>query len=202
VSRAVTVLLFVLSVAVTSMLDSVAGAWKLLIALGAGSGLVLILRFLWWRINAASEISAMVASLVFSLAFGRLLHVDNGAEKDALVMLLTVACSTAVWLTVTLLTRPEDDDVLRRFVQRVRPFGPGWASVYARLGLPPPVTSWRRIIVGFFSGVVLVYASMFGIGAIVLGEAARGLALLALAGAAFALCAWGLGLAQQQAQDV
>jgi SSS family solute:Na+ symporter len=189
VSRAATVLLFLGSIAVTSQLSSVEKAWELLLALGAGTGLVLILRWYWWRINAWSEISAMVASFAVSLlgfAFLKPRFADNDPNATATVMLVTVACSTVAWLAVTLLTRPEPDAVLDAFYRRVRPGGPGWARVSARLGfgrepIPGGALAWTNWI----AGIIAVYATLFGIGKVIFGFTGAGVAMLAVAAAAF-----------------
>src|SRR5438552_9634381 len=144
VSRAATVLISLPSIAVTSQLTSIEKAWELLLALGAGTGLVLILRWYWWRINAWSEISAMIASFAVSLlgfAYLKPRFAANDPNATATIMLVTVACSTVVWLAVTLMTRPEPDAVLEAFYRRVRPRGPGWAQGSGRLcrgAAPPP----------------------------------------------------------------
>jgi solute:Na+ symporter, SSS family len=200
VSRATTVLLFLASIAVTAQLDSVEGAWRFLLAIGAGTGLVLILRWYWWRINAWSEISAMIASFVVSLlamATLRPRFAPNDPNGDAWVMLTTVAASTVVWVAATMLTRPEPAATLDAFYQRVRPGGPGWAAVSARLGygrepIPGGALAWTNWI----AGVVAVYAFLFGIGRIVFGATLSGLALLAVGMVAFA---WiGRNLAREQ----
>jgi Na+/proline symporter len=190
VSRVTTVLLFFASLGVTSQLTSVEGAWKFLLALGAGTGLVLILRWYWWRINAWSEISAMTASFVTSLVAlqivpGRFPAGDPRA--DTWVLLITVAVSTVVWLTVTFLTPAERPEVLDAFYRRVRPGGPGWARVSERLGygresIPGGALAWTNWV----AGVVAVYASLFGIGRIVFGYMGPGLLLLGVAALAFA----------------
>ena len=201
VSRATTVLLFLGSIAVTSQLSSVEGAWRFLLAIGAGTGLVLILRWYWWRINAWSEISAMIASFAVSLlAMGviRPRFAANDPNGDAWVMLTTVAASTVVWVAATFLTRPEPAATLDAFYQRVRPGGPGWAAVSTRLGygreaIPGGALAWTNWI----AGVVAVYAFLFGIGRIIFGATTSGLALLALGVAAFA---WiGRNLAREEA---
>src|SRR5215218_103476 len=114
VGRITTVLLFIASIGVTSQLSSIEQAWKFLLALGAGTGLVLILRWYWWRINAWSEISAMFASFIVStICFktipGRFAQGDPNA--DATIMLVTVLVSTVVWLVVTYATSPEPDTI-------------------------------------------------------------------------------------------
>src|SRR5690242_2258644 len=168
VSRWATVLLFLCSVAITMNLTTVEGAWKFLLALGSGTGLVLILRWYWWRINAWSEISAMIASFVvssicFKAVPGRFAAGDPNA--DATIMLITVAVSTVVWLTVTFITSPEPDSILDSFYRRVRPGGPGWTRVAERNGFGAegveggilPWTNW-------IAGIVAVYCTLFGIG--------------------------------------
>ena len=190
VSRVATVLLFLGSLLVTSQLESVEGAWKFLIALGAGTGLVLILRWYWWRINAWSEISAMVASFATSLVALNTIPARFPAgdpRADSWVLLVTVAVSTVAWVAVTYLTAPESEATLEAFYRRVRPGGPGWARVSERAGfgrepIPGGVLAWTNWV----AGVVAVYASLFGIGKLVFGYTGAGLGLLALAAAAFA----------------
>ena len=188
--RAATVVLFLLSIAVTWQLDSIAGAWRFLIALGAGTGLVLILRWYWWRINAWSEISAMTASFIVSLVALRVIpgrYPAGDLRADSVVLLVTVAVSTVAWITVTMLTAPEPPAVLERFYRRVRPGGPGWADVSQRLGfgrepIPGGALQWTNWI----AGVIAVYTTLFGIGKVVFGDWTTGLVLLAVAAVAFA----------------
>ena len=190
VSRATTILIFGLSALVSWQLDTIAGAWELLLAIGAGTGLVLILRWYWWRINAWSEISAMVASFVVSLAAMRLVKprfAPDDPNGVAYVMLTTVAVTTLVWIAVTFLTKPEPDSVLDAFYRRVRPGGPGWETVSRRLGfgrepIPGGALAWTNWI----AGIIAVYATLFGIGKVVLGDVGTGLILLAIAAASFA----------------
>ncbi|NIT62096.1 MAG: sodium:proline symporter, partial [Aliifodinibius sp.] len=115
---------------VTSQMESIAGAWKLLLALGAGTGSVYILRWFWWRINAWSEISAMTASVVVSifLQFGLGMDTAN-AQVFAKVMLITVTISSGAWITVTLLTQPESEETLLQFYRKVRPGGNLWKPI-------------------------------------------------------------------------
>jgi Na+/proline symporter len=190
VGRIATVLLFLGSIAVTSQLSSVEQAWKFLIALGAGTGLVLILRWYWWRINAWSEISAMIASFVASMIALRVIpgrFAAGDPSADAWVMIVTVASSTVVWLSVTFLTAPEPAEKLESFYRRVRPGGPGWARVSERAGfgresIPGGALAWTNWI----AGIVAVYSTLFGIGKLVFGHLSAGLGLLAVAVVAFA----------------
>jgi SSS family solute:Na+ symporter len=190
VSRLATVFLFLGSALVTMQLQTVEGAWKFLLALGSGTGLVLILRWYWWRINAWSEISAMISSFVVSLAAISLIKgrfPDGDLRSDAWVMLITVVVSTVVWLGVTFATKPEPDIVLDSFYRRVRPGGPGWARVseragFGREGIPGGALAWTNWI----AGIVAVYSSLFGIGKIILGNLVQGFVMLAIAVVAFA----------------
>ncbi len=188
VSRLATLVLMVCSLVVTYFMGSIEGAWRFLLAIGAGTGLVMILRWYWWRINAWSEISAMVASLVVSVTlwFGAGLDPDDPTQW-AWIMLATVGASTAVWLAVTFATAPESDETLRSFYRRVRPGGRGWTKVSETLGLGgEPVDGGPLNWTNCVAGVISVYASLFGVGRIVLGQSLTGAGLLLLAVLCFA----------------
>jgi hypothetical protein len=141
---------------------SIATAWKFLLALGAGAGLVFILRWYWWRINAWSEIAAMTAAATISLTLEsrlgmpvvRLLHRIDPAlalaplnQDDphafAWLMLTTTALTTAIWLAVTLLTRPESEPTLQAFYDRVRPAALGWRK-FAIAAYARDLTAWNQ----------------------------------------------------------
>ncbi|HEX6575324.1 MAG TPA: hypothetical protein VF042_10175, partial [Gemmatimonadaceae bacterium] len=157
---------------------------------GAGTGLVLILRWYWWRINAWSEISAMVASFVVSIVCFQVIPARFAAgdpRADSTIMLITVAISTVVWLVVTFATSPEPDSVLDSFYRRVRPGGPGWRRIAERNGfgaegIEGGALAWTNWI----AGIVAVYCTLFGIGKLIFGQTVTGLVLLALAVVAFA----------------
>ena len=105
---------------------------------------------------------------------------------QAIVMLVTVAVSTAAWLAVTFLTKPEEDEKLAAFYQRVQPGGAGWRALAHRCGLAePPADSGTSPFLLWGLGVVLVYSALFGIGKLVFGEVPLGVGLLAVAVAAF-----------------
>jgi SSS family solute:Na+ symporter len=184
VSRAATVFLFLASILVARNIDSVGKAWQYLLALGAGTGLVLILRWYWWRINAWSEISAMTTSFVVGLVS---LLVIPSHYAQAWVMVVTVGVSTVVWLVVTFLTAPEPAPVLEAFYRRVRPGGPGWRVVAERAGFGrEPIAGGALAWTNWVAGIVAAYTSLFGIGKVVFGETGPGLVLLAVAAASFA----------------
>jgi Na+/proline symporter len=192
ISRLITGALMLLTVPVMWKLESVEQGWRILFALGAGTGLVLILRWYWWRVNAWSELAAMGASLVTSMLIWQfdLAGGDPTGRDYALVMLITVGVTTAAWLAATLLTAPESDAVLERFYRRVRPGGPGWRAVAARLGhggdrIPGGALAW----VNWVAGWLAIYAALFGVGQLLVGTPLRGAALLAGAAVLFALIA-------------
>jgi len=187
VSRLTTILVMVISLGVTSILDTISDAWAFIIEAGAGLGLVLILRWFWWRINAWSEISAMVAPLV---AYGVLKLSTDIQFPETLYFI--VATTTVVWVAVTFLTRPTDAATLQAFYRRVHPGGGGWKAVAAEL---PDVQSDGGLgssLMNWIAGVVLVYAALFGFGNMLLGETLLGFALLALALLAGGFIYWNL----------
>src|ERR1035437_3916620 len=203
VSRWTTVGLFLASIVVTLNLSTIEGAWRFLLALGSGTGLVLILRWYWWRINAWSEISAMLASMVVSVTSLALIRntlpktdPGYGAEEfrmQAIVMLLTVAITTVVWVAVTFLTRPVSDATLDAFYLRVRPGGPGWETVSRRLGFGrEPIPGGAMSFLNWIVGIILVYTALFGIGKIVFGQLWMGFALLDVAIVSFIFIMWSL----------
>src|SRR5205814_10172495 len=108
-------------------------------------------------------------------------------NADATIMLITVAVSTVVWLSVTYMTAPVSDDVLEAFYRRVRPGGPGWRRIsekagFGREGMPGGALAWTNWI----AGIVAVYSTLFGIGKLVLGDTGAGLVMLVIAIIAFA----------------
>ena len=184
-SQIATVLLTVISAVITHYMDSIAGAWKLLIVTGAGTGLVLILRWYWWRINAWSEVSSMAAAFVTSVTLQTAFHLDSDKPVDfAYIILITVAVTTVVWVTTTFLTAPESDATLVSFYRRVRPSTTGWGRV-AKLAPDvkiPGDLGWN--LIDWLCGCALVYGALFGIGKIILKEYGTGFLFLAVAAVA------------------
>ncbi len=184
-SRVATVVLTILSAVLTLEMESIGGAWKLLIATGAGTGGVLLLRWYWWRINAWSEVAAMTSALVVSLGLQTLGHLDSDRSVDfAWIMIITVAVTTVVWLAATFLTSPESDETLVAFYRRARPSRLGWTRVAALVPDVLPSTDGRANLLDWIAGCVLVYGVLFGVGKLLLLETGQGVALLALGAAA------------------
>jgi hypothetical protein len=179
-SQLATILLTVFSAVVTFYLDSIAGAWKLLLVTGAGTGSVLLLRWFWWRINAWSEVSAMIAAFAVSLTLQSGFHMDSDDPRSfAYIMIITVAITTMVWLAVTFATPPEPREVLLSFYRRTRPMAAGWGPI-ARLAsdIKPARDGWANLM-DWAAGCMLIYGVLFGTGKLLLHETAPGLVLLA-----------------------
>jgi Na+/proline symporter len=185
VSRAATFLTMVLSLVVTYFMNRITGGWELVLTLGAGTGLVYILRWYWWRINAWSEIAAMSAALVVSMSLRWSGTFDAGTPLGfAQTILTTVLITSAAWLIATFATAPEPATVLDTFYRRVRPAGPGWQVVAARVGHGARSQPVERLAPGFLNwilGIAVVYSVLFGVGELLFGYWLRGAGLAGLA---------------------
>ena len=181
VSRVITFALAVGGFLLATQLDSVSGAWGLLLSASAGMGLVLILRWYWWRINAWSELVATVVPL-FLVALQLLgLDVPFLTSEFPTNLFGIAGITTTCWLIATFATRPTPGPVLDAFYRRIRPGGPGWRPVAARNPTVEADTGLGRLAVQWLAGSGAVYAALFGVGWLVLGETLRGAATLALA---------------------
>ncbi len=189
-SQVVTVLLMIASLVVTFYMESIGGAWKLLLVTGAGTGTVLLLRWFWWRINAWSEVSAMITAAIVSIFLQKILGWDSDEPQQfAYLMLVTVGITTVVWVIVTFATSAEPQEKLIAFYRRVRPEGPGWTSIAAEAGLAESHARGRLSLqfVNWILGVALIYGSLFGIGKLIFKEYLTGLLYLLVAIVAGAL---------------
>lgn len=212
-SRIATIFVALLSAAATFYMQthgaSIAAAWKFLLALGAGAGLVFMLRWYWWRINAWSEITAMTAAATISLTLEskaglpvvRLLHgIDpalviaplNADDPHAFawLMLITTALTTGLWLLVTLLTPAESDATLRHFYQLVRPAALGWSRFATPEERALPELRWN--FVHWVLGFSLIYLMLFGVGNVLFSRTGLGLAMMAGSLACLATLFWSL----------
>ena len=164
-SQIATITLMLLASLVCFFLESIADAWKFLIALGAGTGLVYLLRWFWWRINAWSEISAMVAAFVSSLTYQRLFGwKESQPLQFAYLVLATTATTTFVWLMTTLLTRPEPREVLLNFYRRIRPEAAFWGPIAREATEVKPDKYILNNFLDWLAGVAMIYAFLFGLG--------------------------------------
>ncbi|MEN8374010.1 MAG: sodium:solute symporter family protein [Gemmatimonadota bacterium] len=177
--RLATVGLIVLASIVALWLENALQAFQLMLQIGAGTGLVFLLRWFWWRINAWSEISAMVVSFVVAVIMQ---YVDL---NPSLELVIGVAVTSVGWLAVTFLTQPDDEATLRAFHKKIRPIGPGWRAVVGRSAATTDGEgSFATPLLAWFLGCVLVYAALFGTGLLLYGQVGRGLVALTIAAAA------------------
>ncbi|MBU2501548.1 Na+:solute symporter [bacterium] len=178
VSRLVTVGLMGFAVTVTLVLDTAGDAFRLLLSFGAGTGLIYLLRWYWWRINAWSEIAAMGGSFLVTLAIFLLRRAGAWNPGTDATLLWTVGLTTLIWLLVTYATPPVDRATLAGFVRRIRPAGPGWRDLGRGEGspdqLPLALLSWSL-------GCTAVYAALFATGNLLFGRMGTGLGLGAIA---------------------
>ncbi len=201
VGRVSTVIMMVMAGALALALENAVQAFNIMLTIGAGTGLLFILRWFWWRINAYSEITAMVVSFMVALFF----HLQKKFAPDLMnlqgwqEMVIGVAITTVSWLTVALLTPPADDQTLRRFYRLVKPGGPGWSAVLSRAAaegedLDDGVIGWSVPLglVCMMAGCVTVYSTLFAVGQWIYGQYVWGtlLTVLAVVAAIFLMVVW------------
>jgi Na+/proline symporter len=182
-SRLSTMLLIVTALLYAHWITRVKSTFFITTAIGSGSGLVYILRWYWWRVNAWSEIAAMAAALataaVFRLAIypSEKLFNEHGFE----VLLISAVVVTAIWILVTLMTPASDMEQLKHFYEKVRPAGPFWGPVARQCGTVRSDYSISRAFICWSAGIAMVYCTLFGTGKLLLGESMLGFVLLAAA---------------------
>ncbi len=179
-SQLTTMALMVLSAVVSFFMESIADAWKFIIAVGAGTGLVYLLRWFWWRINAWSEVAAMTAAFVTSLTLQVGFGLSESEPREfAYLVLLTVAVTTVVWLAVTFLTKPEPKEVLLDFYRKVRPSAALWGPIAREANDVRPQKDGLFNLVDWLLGVAMIYTFLFGAGNIIFGRPGPGAIFLA-----------------------
>ena len=162
-SRVITIALMVISIFVTLYINRISGAWEFILECGAGLGLVLILRWYWWRINAWSEISAMMTPFI------TLPIVKYYGISFPLSLYYLVGATTVIWITVTFLTKPTDEEKLKEFYRTVHPGGVLWKKISILLPEVKGDSGFARMFLNWFLGVILVYTSLFEIGSLIFG---------------------------------
>ncbi len=176
VARLSTVGLIILAGMVSLWLENALQAFRILLQVGAGTGLIFLLRWFWWRINAWSELSAMVMSFLVAVYF-EFVHEALGfaALDPSLRLVLGVAITTLYWLAVTFITPPTDRATLQAFYDRIHPFNRGWK---AAVQTTETEGSFTAAVSSWFLGCVVVYAALFGTGYILYGRPALGATFL------------------------
>jgi len=192
ISRIFTVLL-VLGTGYTAMqLTSIKQGWDLVLNVGFGTGAVYILRWYWWRINAWSEISAMIAAAAMAVGLTHLKFAGNDAVVYAKSAIITGAVTTIVWIIATFITRPESEQTLTSFYRRVHPTVYGWRPIAKLVSELPEVRDVASNTFDWAMGCILVYGCLFGIGKLVFEQWFWGITLLVTAAIAGYLIFWDL----------
>ncbi len=172
--RIFTVVSIVLGGGLGLLLTSAGQAFTLLLMIGAGTGMIYILRWFWWRINAYTEIVAMVSSLIIAFYFN---FVNVGLESWQKIVISAVL-TTCVWILATYFTPPDDDETLRNFVKKVNPGGPGWTKYSDGVSAVP----WTvpKGILSMMLGCIAVYGFLLGVGQLIYGEIGSGVLICGL----------------------
>ena len=174
VGRISTVVLMIMAALLALALENALQAFNILLQIGAGTGLIFILRWFWWRINAYSEITAMVVSFMLALYFE--LGMENPLPEH-IKLLAGVGITTLAWVTVTFLTAPSSQETMLRFFKLIQPSPTGWKPVIEK-GIASGELDSNEIIpgklpnqiLGMFLGCILVYSALFSIGFIIYGN--------------------------------
>ena len=174
VGRISTVVLMIMAALLALALENALQAFNILLQIGAGTGLIFILRWFWWRVNAYSEITAMVVSFMLALYFE--LGMENPLPEH-IKLLAGVGITTLAWVTVTFLTAPSSQETMLRFFKLIQPSPTGWKPVIEK-GIASGELDSNEIIpgklpnqiLGMFLGCILVYSALFSIGFIIYGN--------------------------------
>ncbi len=197
-SRVSTVLLMVLSGALALALSNALQAFQILLQIGAGTGLLFILRWFWYRVNIYSELTAMVASFLVAVYF-QVIHTRLGFTQIESVtqLLLGVGITTVFWVGITLLTKPEKDQTLFKFYNLIQPAGMGWQIIRKKallkgVNLKSTAKKWdiTNGIICMLLGSVAIYSILFGTGYLLYNDQPRFLILLVIATVSLVLLFW------------
>ena len=197
VSQLVTILLVILTGYVSAQLASIRSGWQVVLQVGAGTGSVYMLRWYWWRINAWSEISAMITALVLTLALHSQALAEAVAGRETIFtgsdtvmfakdVLITTLVTTIVWIIVTILTEPEPESILLSFYRKVRPDVTGWSGIAALAPETPRTRDIGRNLWCWALGCAMVYSALFGVGKLLIHHWPLGVFLVLIA----TICAW------------
>ncbi|MDX1476858.1 MAG: sodium:solute symporter family protein [Saprospiraceae bacterium] len=181
--RLTTVALMILAGMLALLLSNALQAFGILLQIGAGTGLIFILRWFWWRVNAYTEIVAMFVSFAIAIYFEAWYDGDLATHWRLVV---GVGVTTAVWMAATFLTRPTDTQVLKSFLRRIRPYGAGWRPILRQPDMHDVRTDGRLGVelTSMVCGCLLVYGLLFATGYIIYGQWTTGLLMLGIAATA------------------
>ena len=194
VGRISTVVLMILSACLALSMQNAIAVFEMLLLFGAGTGLIFILRWFWWRLNAWTEISAMFASGILSIVLKTTLLGDylfatkTGVLPDWFEIPFVMLVTTTIWVVATFITKPESKDVLNSFYKKIQPGGPGWSKVVNdaktdNIEIVDPDEKWSipSGIGAMLLGCVLIYSCMFATGYWIYGKTTRAIILTLIA---------------------
>ena len=183
VGRLVTVILFLLSSGLVFILDSAKDSFDIILQVGAGTGLLYLVRWFWWRVNAWCEVVAMVSSFVVSVLFLFLERQELYATTSAMRLILTILATTVCWVAAAYLAPATNRETLISFYRQVRPAGPGWNAIRDQAGLTPAQLAERGesmplALLGWVAGSIVIWSSLFTVGNFLYGRTRMGMILL------------------------
>ena len=181
--RIVTVALFFLSSGVVYLLDTAKDAFDIILQVGAGTGLLYLMRWFWWRINAWCEVAAMISSFVISVGFIVLEKKEIYTTTSATKLVLTIAVTTVCWVLAAYVAPQTDRQTLIDFYRMVRPAGPGWEPIREAAGLTKAEAATGgdnipQALVGWIAGSIMIWSSLFTVGNFLYGRLSAALTLL------------------------
>jgi Na+/proline symporter len=182
--RLATIGLFILSSALTFVLDTAKDAFDIILQIGAGTGLLYLIRWFWWRVNAWCEVSAMVSSFVVSA--GILTLTKSGAQiSTPMALLITIAFTTVCWVLTAFVGPQTDRRTLIEFYKKVRPFGPGWKGIRQEAGISATDAKGTHenipmALLGWVAGCTAIWSSLFVVGNFLYGRMSYALILLGI----------------------
>ena len=182
VGKVASACLMLLGIITALVSDSIGSVFRLVIAIGTGPGVVLVMRWFWWRINAAAELAAMLIGFLIGLTTSLIpsLRIEDYGYR----LFFTTLVTAIAWLIVLILTPPESEEVLERFVVKVRPPGPGWKDLRKRFGVKEE-ENLNSLIYVFFLSSALLFGALLGIGSFLLHQERGGWLFLSIAVFAF-----------------
>jgi len=174
VARLMTIVFMFLSVIVTTQMTTISGVWSFLIECGAGLGLVLILRWFWWRVNAVGEIVATVTPFI---VYGVLYFGDFGVKFPETLFII-VPVTTIAWIITVFISKPTDTAKLNSFYRRVHPGGIGWKMISDQMTDVKSDSGYYLLMINWAAGIIMAYSFLFGLGKVILGDTMTGILFL------------------------
>jgi Na+/proline symporter len=182
--RFVTILLFFCASGMVYLLDTAKDTFDIILQVGAGTGLLYLVRWFWWRVNAWAEVVAMISSFGVSVLF-LILNKNGAGISSHIALMATVAFTTVCWVSTAIWGPPTDRKVLIEFYKKARPFGPGWGPIREAAGISAVEAKGGKdniplALLGWFAGCAVIWSALFTVGNFLYGRTAYALALLAV----------------------